>query len=137
VQTAPPAGPTTSGDLPLDINGTFATHINLSDVPEPDQAGDWFLTLTSTAGYQLGRVASGRVENKGDLAVLDGDQLRFSNEQGIGACPGPGVYGWVVDGDTLSLTKVVDGCAVRVAQNTSSLYRRCPGGADTCRDILP
>jgi hypothetical protein len=128
-------GPTTHGILPPELSATFAARISLSQVAEPDQAGDWFLTLSPTGGYQLGRVASGVIENTGTLAV-DGDHLTFSDELGIGACPGEGSYTWSVEGDALTFAKVSDGCAVRVAQNTSTEYSRCPDGADSCRDVL-
>jgi hypothetical protein len=132
--TAAP-GPTTIGQLPPELTGTFAVHIDRTDVAEPDQAGDWFLTLSPTTGYQVGRVASGVVENPGSLTVA-GEQITFSNELGIGASPGPGVYSWVVTTDTLTFANVSDACAVRVAQTTARSYARCPDRQDTCRDVL-
>jgi hypothetical protein len=91
--------------------------------------------FTSTTGYEFGRVARGTGENTGDLTI-DGDQVTFSNERGAGACPGSGVYSWVVTGQSLVLTLVRDACAVRVAQYVSQPYTHCPSDAVSCRDVL-
>ena len=137
MQSASPAryGAATNGSLPAELTGTFAVTINPDEVAQADEAGDWFLSLTGDDGYQFGRLVVGTAENYGDLTV-DGDHLTFSNEKGVGACSGAGTYIWRASGDSLTLTLVADGCAVRVVQNSAHPYRRCPEGIGSCRDVL-
>ena len=138
-QSGPAAtGHTTTGQLPPELAGTFAVHLDLSDVSAPDEAGDWFLTLDAASGYQFGLVSRGFAENAGDLTV-DATKISFSNESGKGACPAaPGTYTWKVERGTsaLTLTVVSDGCDVRAAQNTAHPYLKCPAGPATCADVL-
>ncbi len=128
-------GVITSGSLPAELIGTFTVSINLDEVTHADEAGDWFLILTRDTGYEFGRLATGTVENYGDLTI-DGDQLTFSNEQGAGACVGPGAYTWRVSGDKLTLSMVEDACGVRVVQTSAHTYVRCPNGVGSCREVL-
>ncbi len=48
-QTSSPValGVITSGSLPAELNGTFAVTINPDEVTHADEAGDWFLVLTT------------------------------------------------------------------------------------------
>ena len=94
------------------------------------------MVLSPTDGYGFGRVARGVAENAGDLVVA-GNELTFSNEQGLGACVPDGTYTWALDGSRLTLTRVKDGCTVRVEQYVHQAYVRCPGDPATCAAVLP
>lgn len=139
--TAPPtpaatvAEAVTTGTLPAELVGTFAARVDPSAVPHADQAGDWFLTLTRDHGYAFGRVATGRVDNPGDLTV-SGTSLMFSNETGPSPCLPPGEYTWAIQGGNLVFTKVADICTVRVKQYVAQPWIPCAAGPTTCADVL-
>ena len=132
---APAATKTTTGTLPASLARTFAARIDPSVVAAPDEAGEWFLTLSSTDGYGFGRVATGLVENPGNLSVA-GDRLTFSGESGSGACGPLGSYTWSISDGTLRLAVVADDCAVRVNQYVHQPWIPCPGDPTTCAAVL-
>jgi hypothetical protein len=122
---APPAS-----TIPADLAGTFATLIASADVPRADEAGFWALTLTNDGTYTFGRAPDVH-PNTGSLTTT-GDTVTFSDEEGEGACPGPGKYTWSRAGDVLSFTVVDDSCLVRKIQTTSQPYVHCSAGAESC-----
>ena len=133
---APTPGMTTTGALPASLDHTFAARVDPSVVAAPDEAGDWFLTLTSASGYGFGRVSTGLVDNPGDLAVA-GSHLTFSGELGPGACGPTGEYAWAITSGRLVLSVVADDCAVRVSQYVHQPWIPCPGDPTTCASVLP
>lgn len=129
--TQPTVAPvSTIGRLPNELAGTFAVVLAVADVPAADEAGFWYLTLSSSTGYAFGRVP-GSPQNTGVLTV-SGPTVTFSGERGEGACGGKGTYRWRVSGTTLTFVLVNDTCNVRVKQSTAKTYQRCPRGPDTC-----
>lgn len=136
--TAAPQSPAPSNSssrptvsIPAELMGTFATLIASADVPRADEAGSWALTLSNDGTYRFGRFPTDTRANTGKLTVA-GDALRFSDEEGEGACPGPGTYTWSRAGDSLTFTLVDDACLVRKIQSTTQPYLPCSAGPETC-----
>jgi hypothetical protein len=119
------------GVLPHELDGTFAVLLHAADVPHPDEAGFWYLTLSPSSGYVFGMAPSDPLQNAGALTV-SGRTVTFSAERGQGACDGAGSYRYTVSGATLSFTVVSELCTVRAKQTTTQAYRRCSGGPATC-----
>lgn len=97
--------------------------------PLPDAAGTWMLTFDSGNRY---------VVTKDGVAVVDGhyavtgEKLTFNDELGVLACAGrvQGVYQWQLVAQTLTLSVVEDGCALRQTILTSHAWNGVGSGAD-------
>jgi hypothetical protein len=126
-----PSSSSATSRIPTDLAGTFAILIASADVPRADEAGFWALTLSDDGTYVFGRAPTDAHSNTGILTVAD-DKVTFSDEEGEGACPGPGTYSWTREGEALIFTLVDDACLVRKIQTTAHPYSHCSAGRDTC-----
>lgn len=99
------------------LNGIYTTLISASD-PQANgvsPAGRWDLALGDDNRFTVLR--DGEVVVEGQYVVKE-DQLEFTNEKGPLACltgQASGIYGWSLDGKTLTLTLIEDVCEGRKA----------------------
>ncbi len=80
----------------------------------PDETGKMTpvtVTMSAEGTYAVDFGADGVVDIKGKY-TLDGGKMTIQDTEGSG-CTEQGVYTLKVDGDTLTMTRVSDGCANR------------------------
>jgi hypothetical protein len=117
--------------VPPELVGTYATTLEKSDLPKPNQPEfvdgglEWKLTIATSGGADGGPVLEIRSadEKFGDLEgpnlSVDGDRLLLGNEecaQKIGYVFFDNEYSWKLVGSTLTLATVKNQCADRVAE---------------------
>ena len=90
--------------------GTYAATITEEDATGFE--GEWELTLVEGNHYSFAR--NGSVVDEGRY-TLKQDQIVFTYEKGVYACPGQEtyIYKWALDGKALTLTTVEDECPER------------------------
>jgi hypothetical protein len=124
--TAPDAGPggsmspTVLSPSPrtADIAGTYRATLDASDggAELADVAGRWTMDLRPDGVVLMAPPATfreGSTAQSGVAYSIDGE--RFRSNLFAERCNSVGVYGWVLDGDVLTLTPVDDDCALRRA----------------------
>jgi hypothetical protein len=80
----------------------------------PDQNGKMTplkLDISEEGTYAVDFGADGTVENRGKYTV-EGGKMTIQDTEGTD-CTAPGVYTFKVEGDTLTMTRISDGCPNR------------------------
>lgn len=80
----------------------------------PDQNGKMtplIVNIAADGTYAVDFGADGTVENRGKYTVESG-KMTIQDTEGSD-CTEPGVYTFKIEGDTLTMTRVSDGCANR------------------------
>jgi hypothetical protein len=80
----------------------------------PDQNGKmtpFKVDISADGTYTVDFGADGTIENKGKYTV-EGEKMTIQDTEGSD-CTQPGVYTLKIEGDTLTMTRVSDGCANR------------------------
>lgn len=83
-------------------------------MPVPDQNGTMTslkVDISADGTYAVDFRADGTVENKGKYTVENG-KMTIQDTEGSD-CTEQGVYTFKIEGDTLTMTRVSDGCANR------------------------
>lgn len=103
-----------------------ATNLFAADFPKGTYASGEYTIVFADKGQF--RVLTGEeVVVEGEYAVK-GEQLTLTDKSGRLACKGEGVatatYGWKVEGENLTLTKMEDQCTGRSAGLTAGPWKR-------------
>lgn len=80
----------------------------------PDQNGNMIplkVNISADGTYAVDFGADGTVENKGKYTV-EGEKMTIQDTEGSD-CTAQGVYTFKIEGDTLTMTRVSDGCTGR------------------------
>lgn len=80
----------------------------------PDQAGKMTpltVNISADGTYAVDFGADGTIENKGKYSV-EGGKMTIQDTEGSD-CTEKGVYTFKIDGNTMTMTRVSDGCANR------------------------
>jgi hypothetical protein len=99
-----------------DIAGTYRATLETSDggAEFADVAGEWTMELRPDGVMLMAPPATfreGSTPQSGVAYSIDGERFRSNLFQQL--CNSIGVYGWVLDGEVLTLTTVDDSCALR------------------------
>jgi hypothetical protein len=99
-----------------DIAGTYRATLEASDggAEFADVAGEWTMELRPDGVMLVAPPATfreGSTPQSGVAYSIDGEHFRSNLFQQL--CNSIGVYGWVLDGEVLTLTSVDDSCALR------------------------
>ena len=110
-----------------EIAGTYHAALEPSDGGEEfaDVAGEWTMDLRPDGIMLMAPPATFREGSTPQSGVAYSiDEARFRSNLFQQLCNSIGVYGWVLDGGTLTLTPVEDDCALRRAVLASTLWTR-------------
>jgi hypothetical protein len=134
--TSPDTGP--GGSVPptvtvspssgtADLVGAYRATLETSDggAAFADVAGDWTMELTPDGVMLMAPPATfreGGGVQSGVAYSIDGARFRTNLFQQL--CNSIGVYGWVLEGGTLTLTSVEDDCALRRVVLASTPWTR-------------
>ena len=99
-----------------DIAGTYRATLEASDggAEFADVAGEWTMELRPDGVMLMAPPAAfreGSTPQSGVAYSIDGERFRSNLFQQL--CNSIGAYGWVLDGEVLTLTSVDDSCALR------------------------
>ena len=90
------------------------SHVGAWKMSVPDENGKMTplkVDISADGTYAVDFGADGTVENKGKY-TLDGGKMTIQDTEGSD-CTAQGVYTLKIEGDTLTMTRVSDGCANR------------------------
>jgi hypothetical protein len=119
-QTVPRSSSDVGGKAPEELVGTYAMTLKHGDIP-PDPAPElvheaehWTLKISNTGAiggpsFTITNDTLGPLENT-PLGVQGDRVLLHQEECAVSAEPVESIYRWKLDGDTLTFTKVVNGC---------------------------